>query len=84
VPGTVTSKQALRAWARPVSPETAEPIPAHATSRASTCADCASSVDAPALVVGERWWCNPCLIAYRDAFEQAPVMTRSMVMGADR
>ena len=34
------------------------------------CVDCGSSVDAPALVIGDQRWCDPCLIAAREQLEQ--------------
>jgi hypothetical protein len=33
------------------------------------CVDCGTSVDAPALVIGDQWWCNPCLMATREGLE---------------
>jgi hypothetical protein len=36
----------------------------------SLCVECGSSVEAPALVIGDQWWCDPCLIATREQLEQ--------------
>ena len=35
-----------------------------------SCGDCGNALDAPALVIGERMWCEACFIATREAFEQ--------------
>jgi hypothetical protein len=35
------------------------------------CVDCGNAVEAPALVIGDQWWCDPCMIATREALEHS-------------
>jgi hypothetical protein len=51
----------------------------------SLCAECGSAVEAPALVIGEQRWCDPCLIATREQFEQVfPSWSQSIARLSDQ
>jgi hypothetical protein len=76
VPGAVSEKEPLaaspsaRSGSGSVIPGFEEGVQSSLGLDTNQCGDCGSSVDAPALVVGERWWCDPCLIATRERLER--------------
>jgi hypothetical protein len=53
-----------------VIPDFQAAIPSALGPDLSLCVECGNSVDAPALVIGDQRWCDPCLIATREQLEQ--------------
>ena len=87
VPRSVSEKEPLVASSR-ARPGSGSVIPRFKRGIGSSrrldtnrCVDCGSSVDAPTLVVGERWWCDRCLIATRERLEQHSMSTSHPVAG---